>query len=99
MANDESKAGPPARPGIVDDITVTVQQWTECFIAFGSAQGVIGLCIERMRAAGTKAERDSIEREVFGFLRRLSLGMLAIALPGDDPIEAKETPIHDQDDL
>ena len=79
-------------PGIVDDLTVELNQWAECYQAFGSAQSVIGGASQRMREATTEAERDSIRYEVLGFLRRLGLYMVSIALPGDSPVDVTETP-------
>lgn len=88
MASESKQVG----PGIVDDLTVELQQWAECFQAFGSAQSIIGGASQRMREAATETERDSIRLEVCGFLRRLGLYMLSIALPGDEPLDTKETP-------
>jgi hypothetical protein len=66
-----------------DDLDVELQGWDECAIAFGVAEKTFRAGAERMRLADTALERDRIRAEVHGFCRRLALGMLALAMPGD----------------
>ena len=91
MRNEQDSTG--GGPGIVDDLTVELNGWAECYAAFGSAQSIIGDCSRRMRAAKTEREREIIRGEVLGFLRRLSLRMLAVVYQGDDVVtESGEKP-------
>lgn len=66
----------------VSDLDVECQSWEECAVAFASGAASLRACIELLRGARDEGERDAIRATVHGFCRRLSLVMLAVAIPG-----------------
>lgn len=85
MSSDESHIGGGRVRSITPDLDNELNSWLEVANGFGSGQTILVACVRRMRAAGSRAERDSVRDEVRGYCRRLALGMLRLL---DLPLDA-----------